>query len=320
MDHVNENFLSKFFAYICFLSSFSHDWGKLSHVELKRYLALNREDKVLLESFTESKSKNNFFQWFVELFKIFALLRPPKQIHDDVLALKVMVLVNTFTDTNFKCSIGNFSEEQRESMVRTLKIVSQSTPSGFEKELENINPLMFTDFEKSKILIGRLMDKIARYKHHLKILDIHRQQKTTSDSLSFRRFSPPFFNDDNNYTNQYNQLIEKFQHDVMKLMEKSLKLRILQANSKLKDIKQNLLITSDPLSIFEALAELEEATAKYLAPSFEYSVERAKRCLNKSFRRTPNTSDQIQPTSSKQPHVNVHKQKNKTHFNPYSRK
>jgi len=297
MVDIQVEFLTNYEALISYLLQFSTDWSKFNPYQFDNNLSKKNIIGVL-DSFTETKvTKDDFYQWFVELFLKFIELRPKNlSLFDDGLALKVLSFINTISKNNFKCGLGAgvFSPEQIETLNSSAKNITSTTQSetnlenNHRRELKNLIVDDFVDVDECKSFIMSLMNKIERYKHHLNIYEIHKNQGSTPSSLFFSRFSPPFLSDDSEFVEEYNNLIREFQKLVMTLITKFLNNRLNIAESKLTEIKDNLIKSNanelNAIStIDQKLANYLEITKNSLEDKFKFSVEKARRCENRPF-------------------------------------
>ena len=97
MADLQVEFLTNYETLISYLLQFSTDWSKFNTYQFDNNLSKKNIIGVL-DSFTETKvTKDDFYQWFVELFLKFIELRPKNlSLFDDGLALKVLSLSTLF--------------------------------------------------------------------------------------------------------------------------------------------------------------------------------------------------------------------------------
>ena len=98
----------------------------------------------------------------------------------------------------------------------------------------------FKTFNEAKSFLYRSFDKLGRYNNHIKLFDTHLENKTAPPSLFFRNFPKPFLADDEDFVNEYNDLILNFQAQIMNLCKKHLDLRIVKVNNDILKIKEDL--------------------------------------------------------------------------------
>ena len=232
MDNSSLKFMLAYDSFIRYIYvSYSSDWTKLKKASLAQFSSKYPADVQLLDETAVNLSfKENFFEWFVEIFLNFVHLKssePP--CATDTLVYKVSVIIDKFTQNDFQIeNLGNFNEKQIDFLKNALAQLNnrssnqQSSQQHQNKKkkstLEDIKPSQFIDFNVSKDFISSLMNKELRYKHHLRIIEAHRSKKdanglpmkSTPASLFFNRFSRPFLSDDLVYVEEYNKLIENF--------------------------------------------------------------------------------------------------------------
>ena len=109
----------------------------------------------------------------------------------------------------------------------------------------------------------------------------HLANKTTPSALFYNKFPEPFLNDDFEYVKQYNDLISVFQSDVLALSKSFLEKRIKTLESKLNDIKSNLIENNADSDINNSFAQIITQQNTILRERFEKA--NAKACRAKSI-------------------------------------
>jgi hypothetical protein len=71
-------------------------------------------------------------------------------------------------------------------------------------------------------LIRKYINKLLRYESHLTINKIHTNAKTTPKSLFYERFPSPFFQEDIEFVDSHNKIIETAQNALMNLIKENL--------------------------------------------------------------------------------------------------
>ena len=134
-------------------------------------------------------------------------------------------------------------------------------------------------------LIKKYINKLLRYESHLKINKIHTDAKTTPKSLFYERFPSPFFQEDPEFIDSYNIIIEKAQNEIMNLIKETLESRISKTKSKIQEYKDDSLNLTkysefDPQDIINSIYKTEERS---LLDTFIKNKSKAERCIAKPF-------------------------------------
>ena len=110
---------------------------------------------------------------------------------------------------------------------RIAKLVTDTVKQLFNDKITSNNtllnsqtPVVVLDSDNNDVkfnerLIGFNNDKILMARHHINIMNLHLENKTTPASLFFNRFPFPFYSHDEEFVQKYNNRIEEFQRDVM---------------------------------------------------------------------------------------------------------
>ncbi|RMZ96551.1 hypothetical protein BpHYR1_010302 [Brachionus plicatilis] len=158
----------------------------------------------------------------------------------------------------------------------------------FEKFLRNRNKNndLFKDIDNYLYNddIGRKIrfncNKLIRYKNHMNIFEVHKEQQTRPKNLFFCEFPRPFFQESEAYVEKHNKLIEKCQDEFTKLILDELEERKNSLELKNEDLKKELFEKQNDLEfdindLFRQAYSVEE---KKLSKILIESKRKAERC------------------------------------------
>jgi hypothetical protein len=157
--------------------------------------------------------------------------------------------------------------------------------------------------------------KILMAKHHINIMRLHIDAKTTPASLFFNRFPQPFYAHDNDFVEKYNSRIIEFQTNVMNDIIEFSQSKIVKFEN---DLNNHInLIANKPID-FNSIIENKYKQIEFEKRDyFESKMNKARRCISKPFRvfiKSKNTKDNnntsvchnstLNQSSSSHPYVN----------------
>ena len=151
------------------------------------------------------------------------------------------------------------------------------------KTLNDIDPLLFTNFNDSKDFISSLFNKKLRYENHIKIFKTHIENGTTPSSLFFNKFPRPLLSDDHEFVEEHNNLIKDFTMKNMQLCENFLNKRVITIDTKLGEIKSNLSHCNSSQDFNPKFDQLFQNNQKSLEETFRKANEKALRCKSVPF-------------------------------------
>jgi hypothetical protein len=151
-------------------------------------------------------------------------------------------------------------------------------------------------------------------KHHINIMRLHIDAKTTPASLFFNRFPQPFYAHDNDFVEKYNSRIIEFQTNVMNDIIEFSQSKIVKFEN---DLNNHInLIANKPID-FNSIIENKYKQIEFEKRDyFESKMNKARRCISKPFRvfiKSKNTKDNnntvfhnstLNQSSSSHPYVN----------------
>ena len=116
--------------------------------------------------------------------------------------------------------------------------------------------------------IKNCFNKIKRYENHIKLFKSHIGNGSSPPSLFYNRFPVPFLADDENYVEDYNDLINEFQTKAMNLSIKYLYKRISKNEEKLQAKKDSMKEKNDSKLVDTHVTSLESTVNKDLEKYF----------------------------------------------------
>lgn len=128
--------------------------------------------------------------------------------------------------------------------------------------------------QETNIMCKRNIEKIHKYHNHINLFKTHIENETTPPALFFRNFPKPFLSDDENFINEYNDLVRKFQNEAMKMSIRYLEERIKTKEEYIQEISKDKNID---------LSTIEEEIIENLKPMFNIKQEKALRARSIPF-------------------------------------
>jgi hypothetical protein len=176
-------------------------------------------------------------------------------------------------------SVFNF-KPQLQTTENVLNQQIRSTDSNSKSYSQRkINHIILENQEANTV--KRHLNKKLRYENHLCIFNIHKNNKTTPNSLFFNRFPSPFLEHDQEFVDKYNGLIEDTQNKIINLIITTLEERLIKIDSQIIE-KRDLLdeqlkqIGSDFESFIDVITFEEEKNLVGKFASMKYRAERCK--------------------------------------------
>ena len=135
------------------------------------------------------------------------------------------------------------------------------------------------------IEIKRIYKRYLKYKNHLTIINIHLDKQTTPSQLFYIRFPHPFFIHEDNYINNYNEIIKKTQDDIMKLNSEFINDQISILKVQLETLKDSLKndTSFNGVDLNDFMCFVEDFQENTLSNKFTISKNKAERCVVKKF-------------------------------------
>jgi len=252
-----------------------------------------------------SNTSFNIFDVFINMFKTYIEFKKNEvYFSKDVLYIRITELSQLFISpsnnlnivgvviqpeqkaniTALLTSLNNILSTNHNKFISSTNQSNGNTSSFRHKKLEDINAANFIDFNTSKDFLNRLINKKLRYKNHINIINTHQNNQTTPSSLFFNKFPKPFLNDDIAFVEDYNKLVREFQTKSLNLISNSLNARVSLIDTKLSDIKSNLIEKGlDETLCNNNFSKLETDNNNSLANQFQRANEKVLRCSNKPF-------------------------------------
>jgi hypothetical protein len=252
-----------------------------------------------------SNTSFNIFDVFINMFKTYIEFKKNEvYFSKDVLYIRITELSQLFISpsnnlnivgvviqpeqkaniTALLTSLNNILSTNHNKFISSTNQSNGNTSSFRHKKLEDINAANFIDFNTSKDFLNRLINKKLRYKNHINIINTHQNNQTTPSSLFFNKFPKPFLNDDIAFVEDYNKLVREFQTKSLNLISNSLNARVSLIDTKLSDIKSNLIEKDlDETLCNNNFSKLETDNNNSLANQFQRANEKVLRCSNKPF-------------------------------------
>ena len=125
--------------------------------------------------------------------------------------------------------------------------------------------------------IKNCFNKIKRYENHIKLFESHLENGSSTPKLFYNKFPVPFLADDEDFVDQYNDLIKEFQVRAMLLSKEFLLKRIEKNENKIRGKKQILKEKNDDNSVDAHIKTLENKVDKDLEKYFELKNEQFNR-------------------------------------------
>jgi hypothetical protein len=251
-----------------------------------------------------SNTSFNIFDVFINMFKTYIEFKKNEvYFSKDVLYIRITELSQLFISSSNINIVGVVLQPEQKANITTLltslnnilsinhnKFISSTnqpngnTASFRHKKLEDINAANFIDFNASKDFLNRLINKKLRYTNHINIISTHQSNQTTPSSLFFNKFPKPFLNDDIAFVEDYNKLVREFQTKSLSLISNSLNARVSLIDTKLIEIKSNLIEKGlDETLCNNNFSKLETDNNTSLANQFQRANDKVLRCSNKPF-------------------------------------
>jgi hypothetical protein len=234
------------------------------------------------------------------------------------------LLVNSFlNDSNFK----NFFEQLQLNIQNGIcsqldDTINIRIASEFQKHLDINRELSSDQIENYKIKMAETYNKILRKENNILIMKTHLNNQTAPTELSYNRFPNPFLHHDQLFVQKYNNLIRKFQQDLINLI-------IERCNEQIEILKNDFKLFSNILKNHISKLDdyekyLKENEKKKLEKDFEKANKKCLEIITKPFitkEKTKNKqNDSYNKTkfeNSRISHVNSNINNPKKRFNNY---
>ena len=158
-----------------------------------------------------------------------------------------------------------------------------SNSNSTQNRLQNVINNNKMDFK----FIRKKLNKHLRYDNHIQIYKIHKDRKTTPKSVFFERFPRPFFEDDKEFIDKYNNLVLNFQDDTMNLIKDTLESRKSKIIDDINEFKEEFKTMPKYSEFKENFDDLKkiifESEENQLLDTFVRNKQRAERCIVKKF-------------------------------------
>lgn len=158
--------------------------------------------------------------------------------------------------------------------------VSPHNNGGTLSETEKTRKIDNILYDRQNTRLRFLFNKLIRYKSHVSIIEIHKTNGTTPNSLFFNRFPKPFFPYNAEFIEKYNDLIEKFQNETLTMISDTLDGEIIKINSEINAYKATF-DQKYPNSLFKFSEVVDRGTKleeKFLENRILSNTKRAQRC------------------------------------------
>ena len=139
---------------------------------------------------------------------------------------------------------------------------------------------------KDFLKLRRNINKTLRYNNHLATFQIHEDNKSTPKSMFFERYPIPFFQEDQEYIDKYNLIVENTQQETTNLIKSTLNKRLIKAKEDMiiyeEDfIKLNKYSEFEIKDIVRSITKFEENA---LLDTFIKSKQKAEKCHSRPFK------------------------------------
>ena len=176
----------------------------------------------------------------------------------------------------FEIFLKNFQSFQEDINSKLTKLDDKinSVSNKESNPIETNVILNKINFDRNKLKITKIYDKMARYKNHVNMFETHLKNETTPPTLFYTEFPIPFLQDDEEFVFEYNGLIKEFQTKSMLLCKKTLIERIDNCVEELSILKSN---SEGIENIGEKFEFIETKVNKDLEPEFKIKHEQVLR-------------------------------------------
>ena len=167
---------------------------------------------------------------------------------------------NEFFD-KFREKFGNSSSQPINNTINPASVSASTTSASILTSSTSTKSVKFSNY-KDDYYIKNCFNKIKRYGNHIKLFNSHLENGSTPPSIFYNRFPIPLLADDEDFVNDYIDLIGDFQTQAMNLSKKYLYKRISQNEEKLKAKTDSLKENNDVKVVDSHVATLETSVSK----------------------------------------------------------
>ena len=162
---------------------------------------------------------------------------------------------------------------------------SNNTNQTMSCSINNHNPSITIKQDKNQLLkeLSITIKKILKTENNINILKSHMINNTTPSSINHQRFPKPFLWHNDVYVVNYNQMLEKFQTEIMKFNTTELETHKIKLLEKFKTLRIEMQLSNQ----FNDIAKLIESTYRQceaeLKPLFAKSDKKVKNIQTKKY-------------------------------------
>jgi hypothetical protein len=201
------------------------------------------------------------------------------------------------TNDNFYESVIN--NQVHEILSHSQNNLNANTFTNSNTSLNRIDKVIENNKKDFKLL-RKNVNKLLRYENHLVINSLHFRAKSTPKSLFYERYPAPFFQEDQEFIDNYNKIIEKSQMETMTLIKETLESRIIKIKQKISEYKDDSINLSkysefNPNDIVQSIYKTEERS---LLDTFVKHKQRAERCVARPFEIKINSNGSIRSSNT----------------------
>ena len=153
------------------------------------------------------------------------------------------------------------------------------------KKHEEIQNIVNSHNDKEELIrdLTLLIKKVLKTENNINILNSHLKNKTTPKSLNHHRFPKPFLSHNENYVSSYNDLVEKFQADIIKFNLDELERNKIQLIDKVKIIKTKIIESNYFENISKLITNIYRKCEADLSKIFLKSDKKVKNAIVNRF-------------------------------------
>lgn len=131
------------------------------------------------------------------------------------------------------------------------------------------------------------VNKLLRYRHHCKLVEIYRRRDSTPSSLYYNRFPRPFFCDDEAFIDKHNKIVKKCQEEFMMLISETLDSKLVAIENEINELENETTLASalvkHKLDFKLVCAAVLESEGDYLEEWIQKMTNRAERSESRPF-------------------------------------
>ena len=317
-----EDFTRCFKIYCNYLSRYSTAWSSMTHhafTGLTKHLGSDDSTLLLSKINSEKFTIKTFLKDLLELFFHFndCFLKKDYVIQQKNEFSCISSLLNCTIEGSLNEIIGNECKLTAEEVI-SLKCFKDSLDNkmnfktipitNYQQEIDQLKKQLTDmqknsalsnsidkfqnlpeDFEESKSILEWELKKKLINENHINNFKLHLSKNTAPPSLMFSRFPTPFQPCEQNYVDEYNKLIVKFQKDAMELGIKT----CAEKNVK---IENNILLVIDKYkekvpNINNILSSLKNKASDLLKDRFTKSAAKINSYTPRGYNLRPRTSN-----------------------------